>query len=64
MPGNHDTWLALLGPAAGFAMIYGWTLWILLMNRRNDSLMIKAVEHSMKSEGAAKIVSDLLSSPR
>ena len=64
MPGNHETWVALLGPALGFAMIYGWTLWILVMNRRNDSLLIKAVEHAMKSEYAAKIVSDLLSSPR
>lgn len=51
----------LCGGIISFLMIYGWTRWVLFLNRRNDSQLIKAVEYAVVDDRGAKIVSDLLS---
>jgi hypothetical protein len=54
----------LIGPAAGFAMIYGWT-WIgVVLSRKGEAQLVSAVYHAMDSDQSAKIVSELLSSPQ
>jgi hypothetical protein len=54
---------AVFGPAASFAMIYGWTWAGVFMSRKAEAQLLRAVSHAMASDQSAKIVVDLLSSP-
>jgi hypothetical protein len=59
----HQTTLAnLAGGLLGFAMIFGWTLLGIRLNRRSEQQMLAALQHVMADEQSARIVGDLLSS--
>jgi hypothetical protein len=47
-----------------FAGIYGWTWWVVLLNRSAEDQLVRAVFHAMDSEQSAKIVGELLCSPQ
>jgi hypothetical protein len=49
---------------AGFAMICGWTWGLVLLNRRAEERLVRALFHAMDSEQSAKIVGELLCSPQ
>ncbi|MGD0548439.1 MAG: hypothetical protein ABR991_11505 [Terracidiphilus sp.] len=60
----HDPLAWLIGPIISFAMIYGWTWSLVALNRRRESQLLTAVTHAMESDRSAKIVGELLSSPK
>jgi len=54
----------LLGPIISFAMIFGWTFFVVRLNRQPEDQMIKALKHVLSDEQTASVVIDLLSSSR